>query len=92
MRGASENGGGSSRDGESDPCKPTVHGWSGLAWGPLPYESSVGVVWRFAWRNALTADDVWKLSRISKARRYPPPFFGQELRYGESGSWRRRLG
>ncbi|TCG04907.1 hypothetical protein BZM27_37415 [Paraburkholderia steynii] len=56
-----------------------ISAWSGLDWGALPYESTLSIVWRFAWRNALTANVVWELSGISAARTYPPPFFGEAL-------------
>lgn len=60
-----------------------ISGWAGLTWGGLPYESSLGAVWRFAWRNALSANDVWGLSGLSPGKVYPPPFWGATLRdYG----------
>ncbi|MGF6367929.1 hypothetical protein OKW40_000679 [Paraburkholderia sp. RAU6.4a] len=76
-----KNNCGSGMDAESNSFKAnhTDLGWSGLAWGSLPYESTVSIVWRFAWRNALTGTEVWKLSRISAGKRHPPPFFGQTL-------------
>jgi hypothetical protein len=40
-------------------------GWTGLGLGSLPYESSLSALWRIAWLNALSGNDIARLAHIS---------------------------
>jgi len=41
-------------------------GWSGLDYCPLPYESSLSILWRLGWRNVLNASQISKICRPNK--------------------------
>jgi hypothetical protein len=52
-------------------------GWTGLGFGSLPYESSLGALWRFAWFNALSGNDIAHLAYIQPGA--PLNFAGPRL-------------
>lgn len=53
-------------------------GWTGLNLGSLPHESSLGALWRFAWFNALSGNEILRLAHISPSTA-PLYFFGPRL-------------
>ncbi|MFM0114950.1 hypothetical protein [Paraburkholderia nemoris] len=52
-------------------------GWTGLGFGSLPYESSLGALWRFAWFNALSGKEIGRLAYIQSCA--PLSFAGPRL-------------
>lgn len=51
--------------------------WTGLGFGSLPYESSLGALWRFAWFNALSGREIARLALIQGGT--PLSFAGSSL-------------
>src|ERR1700739_4598231 len=56
---------------------PRTPGWTGLVFVGLPYESSLGALWRFAWLNALSGKEIGRLAYIQPGA--PLSFAGLRL-------------